>query len=54
MKKYITPETAEAIVCNAFAICEPSVGSSDQKNITGDAPGISGGGTQMAPGRKVF
>ena len=49
MKTYITPETIETRVNSLFAICEPSPGSSQ---ITGDAPGIEGGGTTMAPGRQ--
>lgn len=52
MKTYITPETIETKVNSLFAICEPSLGNSQ---ITGDAPGIAGGGTSMAPRReKVF
>ena len=56
MKTYKKPITTEEKICNLFAICEPSVASSDQNKITGDAPGISGGGTGglSAPGRKVF
>ncbi len=48
MKTYITPETIETRVNSLFAICEPSPGP----DIKGDAPGISGGGTTMAPGRQ--
>ena len=51
MKTYITPITALERVTNLFAICEPSLGDSP---IKGDAPGISGGGTTMAPRRKVY
>jgi len=51
MKKYITPNIVETPIYGAFALCDPSPGST---NIQKDAPGIEGGGTQMAPGRKVF
>lgn len=51
MKKYNTPTIITTPIYGAFALCDPSPGST---NIQKDAPGIEGGGTQMAPGRKVF
>ena len=51
MKTYKKPITTEEKICNLFAICEPSPGNS---KITQGAGEPSGGGTEMAPGKKVF
>lgn len=51
MKTYFKPETTEIRVNSLFALCDPSPSGS---KITKDPGEPSGGGTEMAPGRKVF
>jgi len=47
MKTYIIPKTDKTLLQQATFICGGSPGA----DITGDAPGIEGGGTGMAPFR---